>query len=175
MPPYRQGTTAMLIGAWFWTLLCSPARAAPSSEAERQYQKGLSDYAQGRRVPALAAFQEALRLDPKSPSARAAVQRITLEVSRPDVYRPTPAAQKGSALASLEEALDDFLLRQAPRYFRFERTVGDARSDQGTLAAMQGRVAQLMGERRLSLSRRSPFAKEREFRSLVRRLPQVLA
>lgn len=165
----RPCTAALLIGVWLWTLLCVPACAASPSEAERQYQKGVSAYAQGHHALALSAFRESLRLDPRNLSARAAVQRIALEASQPDSARSTTPSAPGS-----EGALDDFLLRQVPRYFRFERTVGDARADQGTLDAMQGRVAQLMGERRLALSHRGVFVKDRELRALVRRLPLVL-
>ncbi|OFX11209.1 MAG: hypothetical protein A2516_00065 [Alphaproteobacteria bacterium RIFOXYD12_FULL_60_8] len=116
-----------------------------------------------------------MRLDPKDLSARAAIQRIALEAAQSGSTLSSPAQPHRSALASLEEKTDDFLLRQVPRYFRFERTVGDARANQGTLQAMQGRVAQLMSERRLALAQRSAFAKEQELRALVRRLPLVLA
>ena len=175
MPTYRRNTAVLLIGAWLWTLLCVPACAASPSEAERRYQQGLSAYAQGHRALALASFKESLRLNPKSPSARAAVMRIELEAAQADSARSVPTAAPKSAVASSEGTLDDLLLRQVPRYFRFERTVGDARADQGTLAAMQGRVAQMLSERRHARVRGRSFDKERELRELVRRLPAVLA
>lgn len=142
-------------------------------EAERHYRAGVGFYAEGRRLEALDAFRKALRIEPDNGTVRAAVDRVRLELSRPVDPAPTLSLAQTGEPASLEEWIDDWLLVLAPRYIRFEKTLGDAWTGQGTRDAMGGRVAQLMAERRLALVRNRTFLKDPELRALVRRWPVV--
>lgn len=142
--------------------------ADESVESARLYQAGMDSYTRGDLDAAQASFREALRLEPSSRSALAAVRRLESELSsRPAVARrlaPAPARRPESA-----GGLDRFFLVSLPRWFYFERTLGDGLRDVGTLAALNARVVQLMGEREIALARNRPFRKDRLLRALLRR------
>lgn len=143
--------------------------AAEASESDRLYQKGLHQYARGDRASALATFQAGLRRDPANRSLRAAVRRIESELAPPPAaLAPVPraGARRGSA-----SRLERLFLVSIPRWFHFERTIGDAVSGVGTLNALNARVGQLLGERRLAFVQNRPFRKDRQLRELLRRAP----
>ncbi|MBI2385353.1 MAG: hypothetical protein HYV14_04985 [Elusimicrobia bacterium] len=140
------------------------ARREPAGTA-RLYQTGVDSYARGDLPAALAAFREVTRREPGHRSALAAVRRLESELGAPPARDPSPPPAAASG------RLERFLLRSVPRWFRFERTFGDPLSDVGTLTALNARVVQLMGERRMALARNRSFAKDRELRALLRRAP----
>ena len=161
-------------------LFCgSIASAAPGGKAggaqdrgdvDALYQKGMRLYAVGKPEKALPVFKEVLRRDPDDRSARAAVVRIYTELA----FARLPK-QEYSQPPTLSESIDEFLVVDVPRYYDFGRTFGDDIAQAGTLDALNGRVSQLMAERRRALEAGREFAKERELRSLVRRLPSVVS
>lgn len=148
-------------------------RTVPSTDAEsvRLYQSGLDDYARGDSGAALASFRKALRLSPKNASALAAVHRLESEAA----YRrlSAPRGHGGPAPATASR-LERFLLVSVPRWFYFERTLGDGLRDVGTLTALNASVVQLLGERKVALAHNRPFRKERRLRELLRRAPAVM-
>lgn len=150
------------------------ARAAPPADeaphSSRHYQEGMDYYTGGDLDAALASFREALRLEPGNRSALTAVRRLESEIAiRPAAARrPAAAAARRHAPAG---AFDRFFLVSLPRWFYFERTLGDGLRDVGTLTALNARVVQLMGERDRALARSRPFRKERQLRELLRRAP----
>ncbi|MCX5795375.1 MAG: hypothetical protein NTY77_07780 [Elusimicrobia bacterium] len=148
------------------------ASAGAAPQAKRSaglYQKGARAYAQGDLDAALAAYREVLKEDPEDPTAELAVGRIEMELAA----RRAAAARAAAAGDLHRQAadLDSLVLDHLYDWFFFERTLGDAQADLGTLQARSGMVAQFMAERRLALSRAGRFPKERELRALVRRLP----
>lgn len=95
---------------------------------------------------------------------------------------PAPGSAEDDALSfihspavsregGLERAFDEYLLGTLYGCLRFERTLGELRTRVGSLRACQGRVDQLLAERRLARTLKKPFAKVRELRALVRRMP----
>ena len=144
------------------------SQADESVESARLYQAGMDSYTGDDLDAALASFREALRLDPNNRSALAAVRRLERELAnRPAVAR-RPAPSRRPAPAG---AVDRFFLISLPRWFYFERTIGDGLRDVGTLTALNARVVQLMGERKMALARNRPFQKDRQLRELLRRAP----
>lgn len=150
-------------------LTLAPARAADarrppeqSSESERHYQAGLTRYARGDREGALAEFREALRRDPEDRTSIAAVRRLRAEVGRAE---PAPRTSDGKA----EEPLLERLLVKIPRWYHFGRTIGNSLSAAGTAQALNARIGQLLGERRLALAGNRRFRHERRLRELIRR------
>lgn len=150
------------------------ARRAPLAKrrpmAEARYRAGVDFYARGAYTEALVAFQDAVRLDPHDPAARAAANRVRSELGRhaptyspgSSVWRlqPDPPPERGGGV-----------LAGLAQFVHFERTLGDSRNEQGAQQAMLGRVAQLLAERRISRERGRPFARESELHALARRLP----
>lgn len=144
-------------------------KAGQDSDSDRFYQKGLKQYADGDPSKALTTFQKGLRLDPRNRSSLAAVRRLESELAprpiRPSagdgVYRPPPAP------------LERFLLVTIPRWFHFDRTIGDSMSAVGALEALNARIGQLMGERTFALSHNRRFLNDRRLRELLRRAPLV--
>jgi len=152
------------------------ARAASSAaapeetpESVRLYQAGLDSYTGGDLAAALASFREVLRLEPNNRSALAAVRRLEREATAAQ-SAPRPKSEHVRRRPRAW-ALDHFFLVSLPRWFYFERTLGDGLSDVGTLTALNARVVQLMSERKVSLARNRPFRKERQLRALLRRAP----
>ncbi|MDD5304223.1 MAG: hypothetical protein PHS14_14075 [Elusimicrobia bacterium] len=144
-----------------------PAGEAP--ETARLYQAGLAFYARGDLAAALASFREVARLDSNDRSALAAVRRLESELAaRTTAGRPLPS---GSSRRASSSRLERFLLVSVPRWFHFERTVGDPMNDVGTLTALNARVVQLLGERRFALAQKRPFRNDRQLRALLRRAP----
>jgi len=178
MLPHQKTAVGAAFALGFCALLCSPAaaldrrpsRVSLSPEAERHYQAGMQFYVAGSKDQALSSFRQALRLSPQDPSARAAVNRLEVELMSPPPTRPEQARPD-----ELGEDPVEVFAAQVVDFVRFEETLGDARSKTGTLEAMQGRVAQLLAERKRAKSKGLAFAKERELRAMVRRLPAVLA
>ncbi|MDE2510172.1 MAG: hypothetical protein KGL74_03525 [Elusimicrobia bacterium] len=153
------------------------AREAPSrkdeclaeAEAAALYQSGVQEYARGRLPEALRHFEAASRLNPNDRAARSAVLRLRAESPRVvelpghyDARRASPP-RDGGVFAWLEALA------------HFESTVGDARSGLGSLRARQGRIAQLLIERRVCRERRRAFAKNGELHALSRRLSSGLS
>ena len=145
-----------------------PAKA-PRAEADAFYQAGMDHYAHGRYPQALAAFREALRRDPSDRAARLAVNRVlgetAMTASEGLARAPQPAASR--AIPRTEE---DSVLPGLARFFAVERAVGDEREQEGRRVAMEGRIAQLLVERKVSRSLRRPFSKDAELHALSRRL-----
>lgn len=161
-------------------LLCASGYGASAPEsssrerspaAERRYREGVKFYSDGSKSQALACFKEALSLAPRDPAVGSAVRRVEIELAQSIVAAPPPAAGRVRGPKDGEERFSDHLLEELPRRLRFERTLGDAWSAQGTLEAMQGRVAQLLSERKVARARGQAYAKEHELRAIVRRLP----
>lgn len=150
------------------------ARAAPpadeDSKSTRHYQEGMDYYTGGDLDAALSSFREALRLEPGNRSALAAVRRLESEVANRPAAARRPAAAPARRPAPAG-AVDRFFLISLPRWFYFERTIGDGLRDVGTLTALNARVVQLMGERKMALARNRPFQKDRQLRELLRRAP----
>lgn len=164
---------ALFAASLLWTPAAADAKrpsrsALHAAEAEARYQAGVDHYAGGRLPEALLAFEDALKLNPEDRAARAAVNRLRAERTRtlseaPVVSRaPPPASSPGRHSASLIGLL--------PLLFRFERAIGDAYEREGRLRAMQGRILQLLAERRVSARRRRRFDKDAELHALSRRL-----
>jgi hypothetical protein len=143
-------------------------KALHAAEAEVRYQAGVDCYADGRFSEALVAFQDALRLNPNDEAARAAVDRLRSEQARAAAQRPAAASHPALRRMGGE---DDSFVAKVERYLLFERTVGDARNQQGELLAKQGRIAQLLVERKVSRALRRAFEKDAELHALSRRLP----
>lgn len=145
------------------------ARSSASSEEARLYHAGVDAYAAGDVPAALDFFRAVLKLDPEHAPALSAVRRLEHERSSPVPPRPP---SRGPAHPSDEErAVDRFFLVLLPRWFYFERTLGDSLSEVGTLSAINARVVQLLGEKKLAIAENRPFKKERQLRALLRRAP----
>lgn len=144
------------------------AFAAPPEQG-RAYEEGIEDYARGDNDAALSSFRAALVRDPKNRYALAAVRRLEYEAAARRASRlseiPGNAAPAG--------AIERFFLVSLPRWFYFERTLGDGRRDAGTLDALNARVVQLLGERKVALDRNRRFKNEIRLRELIRRAPAV--
>ena len=161
-----------------------PVFAAPHSRASRasasngddpDYQAGVAFYAAGQTYSAIDSFRTALRHQPDNRLARAALRRLEVEIgSAPAVEfgHPTP---ESSRLDRISRAFDQWVLIDIPRALNFNDTLGDDLSADGTLAAMNGRAAQLLIERKIAAKHDRMFLKDRELRSLVRRMPAVSA
>jgi hypothetical protein len=152
----------------------SPSRPSPTEE-DPFYKVGMSLYAAGDAAKALDCFRIALRERPRDPLVRAAVRRVEAEL---DAARPpliARASAQPSWLDEMSEAFDELVLVDIPQVVNFDDTLGDGESAVGTLAALNARVAQLLNEQKFALEHDRPFRKERELRSLVRRLPAVMA
>jgi hypothetical protein len=142
--------------------------AAPERDIENDtyYLGGLSLYAHGETKQALAAFRDALARHPNDPKALAAVRRLEVELAG---QKPSsPKRRRRLALV-----VDRTWLDHSFWWVRFGRTLGDAESAQGSLTALQGKVKQLLAERRRAFALRRRFSKERELRALVRRMPAM--
>lgn len=168
----------LLLSAAAALLLCGAGAGAAgraagrpfrSERAESFYQEGVGRYARGAFPEALTAFEAALRLEPDNKRAKAAAARVRQEIS--ESGRPAAAPPVRPAPPEDEESFWDRLARFA----RLERTVGDARNRLGQVRAMQGRIAQLLNERRVARAQRRKFTKDAELHALARRLPEVAA
>lgn len=160
------------LGLWALVLtlaLPRAARAAACPDCRREYHRGVALYSQGRLAQALAVFRDVEAREPGDRPARLAARRVARELAS---VRRAPRLPPAARPAQSQSALDDLLLRAAA-WFDFDRLVGDRLSGAGALAAACGRVRQLLAERRLALSRHRPFARERELRAMIRRLPVV--
>lgn len=144
-------------------------RPAKSSRAEADfyYQNGVDQYASGRYPQALAAFREALRRDPGNRVARIAAERVRGEIALTASEKASARRAPGNRGAP---PVEDTILQRVARVLAFERTLGDERERAGRLAAMQGRIAELLAERRISRARRRAFSKDAELHALSRRL-----
>lgn len=140
----------------------APASAA-SSESARLFEDGVRRYADGDPAAALALFRRAERLEPGHRAALAAIRRLEIEASRIST-KPVPTAPRVGAL-------ERFLLGTLPRWYYFERIVGDGLRDVGAQSALNARIAQLMGERRFASARGRLFSNDGRLRELVRRAP----
>ena len=154
-------------GASFAAPKSAPRKGLHAAEAEARYQAGVDDYSHGRYSEALVAFQDALTLDPNDRAARAAVDRLRAERIRPEPAESAAAARRSPPLVA---EFDELPLGRFRSLVEFERTLGDARNQQGEVLARQGRIAQLLAERRLSLARHRAFRKNAELHALSRRL-----
>ena len=130
------------------------------------YQNGMTLYAAGRFPEALAAFQEALRRDPDSRAACVAVSRVRAEMSMSATERTS--AVRTSALG--QPPPDNTIFERLGRVVDFANEVGDERERLGRARALQGRIAQLLAERRIARVRRRRFAKDAELHALSRQL-----
>jgi hypothetical protein len=148
-----------------WAAKAAPA-SAESRETSRLYQAGMDHYSRGDLAAALASFREALRREPGNLSALAAVHRVEIESARQTT--PTAAPRPAPVRA---KSLDRFFLVSLPRWYYFERTIGDGMRDVGTLTALNASIVQLLGERKFALAQNRPFRKERRLRELLRRTP----
>lgn len=140
-------------------------RQALRSEADAFYQSGIDRYAAGRYAEALAAFDEALRRDPGDRAARIAANRVRAELAMEGTPRTGVVSVRET-----QEPEEATVLERVLQAVRFEVTVGDERERLGRAQAMQGRIAQLLAERRNARSRGLRFAKEAELHALSRRL-----
>ena len=124
--------------------------SVPNAQADSFYQTGVDQYAEGRFPQALAAFQEAVRRDPRNHAARIAVSRVHEEIAMAVSEKSPSASSQLSASQTLAktEVNDSFLSSIAP-YFAIEQTVGDERDHEGQILAMQGRIAQLLIEKKV--------------------------
>lgn len=143
---------------------------ARRAEAGVYYQAGIDHYAAGRFPQALGAFQEALRRDPGSRAARLAASRVREEMAMTAAQSPAAARPAGDRRPRPSEREDLGLFSRVARVFAFERTVGDERESSGRAQAMQGRIAQLLAERKVARARRRAFGKDAELHALSRRL-----
>ncbi len=147
----------------------SPPPERPAAEraaADASYQAGVDLYAEGRLSEALVLFESALRRDPGNGAARIAAERVRAELAMAGAPPHGAPAPRLEGPAPLEPSFLERLLG----FVEFERTMGDARDREGQLRAMQGRIAQLLAERKISRNRGRAFAKERELHALSRRL-----
>jgi len=150
-----------------FTLILALLAAFPASgeaaDNGRLYQSGVDHYAAGDSTAALADFREVLRLEPKNAPALAAVRRLEGEAADLRVIRsPEPARA---------DAFDRFFLVTLPRWFYFERTLGDGLRDLGAMTALNARVTQLIIEKELALAHNRRFRNDRRLRALLRRVP----
>jgi hypothetical protein len=129
----------------------------------------MARYAAGEQDAALAFFRKALRESPGDPSALAAVRRVEAEIRARRAAAP-PQAVSAPHPASVG-TVEDLFLVIVPRWFYFERTVGNGLSDTGTLNALNARIVQLLGERKLAIAQNRVFRNERQLRELLRRAP----
>lgn len=173
----RCSAVALSIGLVFSIPGPAAARAAgaarqadESPESARFYQEGMDYYTGGDLDAALASFRKALRLEPGNRSALAAVRRLESEIANRPAAARRPASEPTRRPAPVG-ALDRFFLVSLPRWYYFERTLGDGLRDVGTLVALNARVVQLMGEREIALAHNRPFRKESQLRALLRRAP----
>jgi hypothetical protein len=152
--------------------LASADAAEDSAPPQSRYEKALQLYSDGKLREAQAAFASLARDYPNHEAARTAVVRIQneLDPDGPMAWVHSPSVHEES---SLEDAFDNFLLDSIPRCLRFERTLGDARARVGTLQACQGRIDQLLAERRLARKLKRTFRRDKELRALVRRMPSL--
>lgn len=156
-------TSAVL--ALLLALSGSASSWASDSADESLYQKGLQQYARGDRAGALAVFRESLRRHPDDPFARAAVRRVESELARGGKPKRSPDVVAG--LTRFER----LVLVDIPRWYHFERTVGDCLSAVGTQQALNARVRQLLVERRVCRAAKRRCPSDRPLRELVRRAP----
>lgn len=160
----------MVLLPLFGAAVRSSGHASPHAEAAesaRLFHEGLRRYAEGDAGAALALFREVARREPGHLEALAAVRRLEAEAARPSPKPAAPAPRPSSA--------ERFFLGTLPRWYYFERTVGDGLRDVGALRALNARIEQLLGERRASIARDRPFRKERQLRELLRRAPLAAA
>jgi hypothetical protein len=138
-------------------------------ERDHPYQAGLDHYARGERAAALASFREALRREPDNHSALAAIIRLESELAPQPTPLLSPEVERvrGSSSGRVER----FFIVSVPRWFHFERTVGNPLSDLGTLNAFNARIVQLLGEKKFASAHNRRFGNDRELRELLRRLP----
>lgn len=176
----RTGTSALVLG--LCAVLGTSALAVPprrtrsrptSVQADARYQAGMALYAAGDPLTALKSFRAALREDPEDPYVRAAVRRIEAELAAASAPSSAPPPPETSMLEAAADAFDALCLVAIPRAVNFDDSVGGAQDVEGTLAALNGRVAQLLQERRYASEHDLPFRKDRELRALVRRIPSV--
>lgn len=140
---------------------------AETSDSDRLFHEGVRRYAEGDAESALALFREVARREPGHRAALAAIRRLEVEAARPS---PKPAGT-----ASRPGAAERFFLGTLPRWYYFERTVGDGLRDVGALSALNARIEQLLEERRVAFVRGRPFRKDRQLRELLRRAPHAAA
>jgi hypothetical protein len=174
--------SALLIGLCI--LLCSIAAAASKKSRSSEmtsinddpfYQTGIKLYAAGQRAKALGAFRVALSHHPGDRLALAAVRRVQGELVQASPFEFAPKALENSLLDRASDAFDKLMLVDISWVVNFDDSVGNDLSNVGTLQAVNGRVAQLIKEQQFSLEHARPFLKDREMRSLVRRMPTIAA
>ena len=180
----------VFLGLFLLLRLPLEAAASDKSNGEKSefdsYQHGVQLYADGKPPQALAIFKKIVRKNPKNQYARAAIARVESEIGLKKQPAPDIAAsaklKPGPAEAEIprywtervSEKVDDFLIVNLPRSLNFNHTLGDFITGVGTLQAVQGRVNQLLAERKFALAKNRPFSKEKELRALVRRMPAFL-
>ena len=174
--------TAILFG--FCALLCRftaaaqkrrHAPSAPTIEDDRYYKAGISLYAAGQRQQALGSFRIALHHHPRNTLVLTAIRRVEGELGAAPPVEYASEAPSASWFDAASDSFDEFMLVDVPRAVNFEDSLGDCASDVGTLEALNGRVAQLMKERECALKHGCRFRKDREMRSLIRRMPTIVA
>ena len=129
---------------------------------------GAPELVAGRFPQALAAFQAASRRDPGDRAARVAVSRVRSEMRMTATERPAPVLPPGNK--GLPPPPDETILTRVERVVEFQDTVGDERERLGRIQAMQGRIEQLLAERKVAQFRHRAFAKNAELHALSRRL-----
>jgi tetratricopeptide (TPR) repeat protein len=144
--------------------------AAMPSAPETAYEAGVDQYARGRFSEALAAFEGVLRRDPRNRAARIAAERVRAEIAMAATARPNAAAPRPPDAPWLEPEDDGAFFSKVVGLAHFERTVGEEREREGRLRAMQGRIAQLVVEKRVSRAQGRSFLKDAELHALSRRL-----
>lgn len=153
-------------------LCAAPAGARRARTGADPYQRGLELYSHGRLREALSQFEEALRREPDNVLARNAARHIERDLLAERAgFGPEASAPRRETWS---ERLDDWLL-DAGRWARFEAVLGDRLSGLGGLRAAQGRVRQLLAERRLARALHRRFRRDNELRAMVRRLPAMTA
>lgn len=136
---------------------------------QARYRAGVELRARGRASEALVAFEDAVLLDPGDTTARTALRRLRAEISRRAATLPTASGERGprSRAVAAEDAVSPAI--GLMDLIRFERTVAELRDWRGEQRAMQGRIAQLLAERRVCRAQGRTFTRERELHALCRR------
>jgi hypothetical protein len=146
-----------------------PRAAEGRSAADAVYQKGVQLYAQGRFPEALVLFVRAQRLDPSNRAARVAADRVRTEIAM-SASAGARTAPPIPGYSPLETEDDESFLSDVVRFVNFDEAVGEDCDREGRARAMQGKIAQLLAEKKVALSLGRSFSKDAELHALSRRL-----
>lgn len=138
-----------------------------SRTAQEDYRQGVERYAQGRLTEAFALFSDAQRLDPGNKAYRSAADRVRAEImtAAASAQKRTPAAPR-----PVEREDDDSILSDVLRFAGLSDEFADNADREGRSRAAQGKIAQLLAERRIASARGRQFGKDAELHALSRRL-----